>query len=84
MPHITYQKERQTKWLTEAGRTAMQSPDGSRRIVWDLLHESGPAQIEMDHVHAGDALERDKGRYVAELPVGVRPGPHVGANRVIM
>jgi hypothetical protein len=69
-------------WESVAGVSAMISPDGSKRIVWDLDHVSGPAQIEMDHTNAGGALMNGGGRYVEVLPEGMIAGPHVGANRL--
>jgi hypothetical protein len=56
----------------------------TRRLIWDLKHESGPAQINHWSTDAGDMLERDPERYVEKLPPGVEPGPHVGVNRIIM
>jgi len=60
------------------------SPDGSRRVIFDLDHPSGVAQIEMDSVNAGGALANGKGRYVLSLPEGMIAGPCVGAHRIRM
>lgn len=38
----------------------------------------------MWRVSALDAIKRDPGRYVSELPDGVEPGPYVGLARVIL
>jgi hypothetical protein len=67
----------------------------TKTLIWDLQHpgcknscgicgdQAGPAQILMWSTDAGDALERAPTRYVRELPEGVQPGPHTGADRLI-
>jgi hypothetical protein len=55
----------------------------TKRLVIDLKHESGPAEILMWSVDAGEALERDPDRYREKLPVGMKFGPHHGAGRLV-
>jgi len=79
---IRNDKERRAMWGRLAGTVPehMAGPDG-RSIIWDLDHPSGPAQIETT---GGDYIANGKGRYVAQLPAGMIPGPHVGPKRIII
>ena len=52
-------------------------------IIWDTKHESGPAEILLQHVDAQEALARDPDRYVRCLPPGMKPGPRHGTNRIV-
>jgi hypothetical protein len=85
MAQISDGTERHRDWHTAAGRTAMLSPDGTRRIIWDLDGPDGlPAQIEMSHVNAAEAVERGGGRYTHTLPIGMVAGALVGSSRLKM
>jgi hypothetical protein len=42
----------------------------------------GPVEIQADSVSAREFKERSPERYLDFLPSGVKPGPHVGANRI--
>jgi hypothetical protein len=59
--------------------------DTPERIAWIKQHgDDKPVQMDMDHVLAGDALERDPTRYRDSLPDGVERGPKWGPHRVIL
>jgi hypothetical protein len=84
MPHMPNDAERKLYWSLHAGRDEMISPDGSRRVIFDLDYdENGPAQLDMPYADAGDCLERGHGRFVASLPAGMIAGPHVGVARIL-
>lgn len=53
----------------------------AERAAWEK--ESGGGAVEISSPHAGEMVERGRGRYVTKLPEGVTLGPRSGTNRVI-
>jgi hypothetical protein len=53
-------------------------------IIFDLDHESGPAEIKTDALSAAEMIERDPARYARELPKGKTLGPRSGLDRIML
>jgi hypothetical protein len=53
-------------------------------IIYDLLDESGPAEIKADDLSAAEMIERDPKRYVRTMPPNVKLGPKRGFDRIVL
>ena len=56
---------------------------GDVRMIWDIEHDTGPAQIRSHAIKAMEAMQNDPQRYRVTLPDGMKPGPHVGARAIV-